>query len=80
MFRFLKNLLFVDQKTKLISHTKWWSNVGYTILCTHFIWVTYASIEVDITLWVLFATVVVGNRTVMKMFSIKHAPKEEDNY
>ena len=52
MFNFIKTFLFLDNNK--ISHTEFWSNVGYGCMSYTF---TYA---------VLYGTVVIGNRTLKK--------------
>jgi len=65
MFKFLYQFLFIDQETNTLSHTKFWSNIGYAIMCWSFVWVIYqGKTEVDYMLWLLFGVVVIGNRTL----------------
>lgn len=67
----------IDQKTEKISHTKFWSNTGYLILCLGFIWHTYTNTPVDINLWSVFALVVVGNRTIAKVIATRKGQPQE---
>jgi len=68
MFKWLYNFLFIDQKTQTLSHTKFWSQTGYAIMCWSFVWVIYqGKTEVDYMLWALFGAVVIGNRTLKKV-------------
>lgn len=65
MFNFLYNFLFIDRGN--ISHTKFWSNVGYAIMCWSFVYVIWqGKTEIDYMLWMLFGVVVIGNRTLKK--------------
>ena len=67
MFKFLYNFLFIDQKTKEISHTKFGSIVGYAIMCWAFPYVILqGKTEVDYMIWLFFGAVVIGNRTAKK--------------
>lgn len=68
MFKFIKQFLFIDQKTNLLSHTKFWSNVGYGVMCYTFVYAVMYGSEIDYMLWGLFGMVVVGNRTVKEIF------------
>ena len=84
----LKQFLIVNQETKKISHTKFWSNIGYGTLVGSFIWAVLKNATIDPLLWVLFGSVVVGNHTMDKIlkyhFKVKNGvpssvDKEEDN-
>lgn len=67
MWSFLYNFLFVDQKEGHLSHTKFWSQVGYLIMCWSFVWVIYkGESSVGYELWLIFGSVVIGNRAVSK--------------
>ena len=73
MFNFIYNFLFIDQKTKEVSHTKFWSNIGYAIMCWSFVWVIYqGKTEVEYMLWLLFGVVVIGNRTLKRVMLEKN--------
>jgi len=68
MFQKCLDLLIIDQDKKQISHTKFWSNVGYLIMCVaflHQVWDSTASTE----LYLVFGGIVVGNRTLNKFIS-----------
>lgn len=71
MFNFLYNFLFVDQKSKLISHTKFFSVIGYIILCVMFPYAVLMGSKVDYMFWGLFGAVVVGNRSLNKAIANK---------
>ncbi len=65
MFKFIYNFLFIDQKTQEISHTKFFSIIGYIIMCWSFIFVVYqGTTNIDYMLWALFGGIVIGNRTI----------------
>jgi len=67
MIKFLYNFFFIDQYTKELSHTKFWSNVGYIIMCWSFVYVILqGTTGIDYMLWLLFGAVVIGNRTAKK--------------
>lgn len=71
-FSFIYNFLFIDQKEKHLSHTKFWSNVGYGTMVFSFIWTTVkGTVGIDPMFWLIFGTVVIGNRTVGKIFGKK---------
>lgn len=61
----LYNFLLYDFANKHISHTKFWSNVGYLAMTWAFCHVIYVGeTSVDYMLWLLFGVVVVGNKTL----------------
>ena len=65
MFKFIYNFLFMDDGK--ISHTKFWSNLGYGIMCWSFVHVVLeGSTAINYELWLLFGVVVIGNRTLKK--------------
>lgn len=67
LFHFIKQFLFFDQKSGLISHTKFWSQVGYLIMCWAFVYIIITGeTKIGYELWLIFGSVVVGNRTVAK--------------
>ena len=71
------NFIFIDQKTKQVSHTKTFSNIGYVLFCLGFLWHTYSNTPIDINLWTIFGVVVIGNRTLAKGLAIrKDQPRE----
>jgi len=73
MFRTRRNLLLIDQDKNQISHTKFWANVGYLLMCIAFIhqvWVGTATTE----LYLVFGGIVIGNRTLTKF--ITRTPNE----
>ena len=71
MFNFIKQFLFIDQNTKILSHTKFWSNVGYAVMCYTFIYAVMYGTETDYLLWGVFGVVVVGNRTIKAILMAK---------
>lgn len=67
LFHFIKQFLFIDQKSGMLSHTKFWSQVGYLIMCWSFVYIIWkGQTGVGYELWLIFGSVVVGNRTVAK--------------
>lgn len=68
LFVTIYTLLFIDQKTGKPSHTKFWSNVGYACLCFTFVFAVMHGTTVDVMIWALFGVIVVGNRTVIRLF------------
>jgi hypothetical protein len=65
MWNFIYRFLFIDQKTSELSHTKFWSNIGYGIMCWSFVYVVWVGkTEINYELWLLFGVVVIGNRTL----------------
>ena len=64
---FLYQFLFVDHDKQQLSHTKFWSNVGYGALTYTFVYAVHNGSKVDIMIWALFGVIVVGNRTVLKL-------------
>lgn len=67
-FKFLFQFIFVDQKDPHVSHTKFWSQVGYATLVYTFIYAVRYGTTVDVMIWALFGVVVIGNRTVIQLF------------
>lgn len=65
---FLYRFLFLDETRNKMSHTKFWSNVGYACLCFTFVYAVMHGTTVDVMIWALFGIVVVGNRTVIHLF------------
>lgn len=64
---FLYQFVFVDQTKQRLSHTKFWSHVGYAAMVYAFL----AQHQQDATIYMLFGLIVVGNRTVMKLLEKK---------
>ena len=72
--KFLHRLLFLDDNNQL-SHTKFWSNVGYACLCFTFVYAVMYGTTVDVMIWALFGIVVVGNRTIVYLFNKDARPE-----
>ena len=72
MINFIKNFLFIDQNTKQISHTKFWSNIGYGVMCYTFTYAVLYGTTINETLWILFGIVVIGNRSLIKLVTRKN--------
>ena len=63
----LKHFLLIDRKTGDISHTKFWSNVGYAAMIYTFVYAVMYGSTVSETIWMLFGAIVIGNRTLLKL-------------
>ena len=72
--KFLYRLLFIDD-TNHVSHTKFWSNVGYACLCFTFVYAVMYGTTVDVMIWALFGVVVIGNRTLVYLFNKDTRPE-----
>lgn len=78
MFKFLCQFLLIDQKSKTLSHTKFWSQIGYLIMCWAFVHITYYQVQVvDVLVWLVFGAVVIGNRTAIKALNTITNKKDE---
>ena len=73
----LYRLFIYDQQKGLLSHTKMWSNIGYACLCYTFVYAVMFGTTVDVMIWALFGVVVVGNRTVVQLFTKSPPGKDE---
>ena len=68
--QFLYQFLFVDQQTHLISHTKFWSQIGY--LLSSYVFVLAFSSGIGTTeLFVAYAAIVLGNKTLIQLMKKK---------
>ena len=67
MLNTLKQFLFIDQTTDQISHSKFWSNVGYAVMCFTFTYAVINGTEVDESIWMWFGSITIGNRTLKKV-------------
>lgn len=72
--KFLYRLLILDDSNQ-ISHTKFWSNVGYACLCFTFVYAVMYGTTVDVMIWALFGVVVIGNRTIVYLFNKDARPE-----
>jgi len=77
MFNFIKQFMVIDQKTNEISHTKFWSNVGYGIMCFTFVYAVIYGSQIEYELWLLFGVVVIGNRTIKRVMLDKEKTEEQ---
>lgn len=74
----LYQLLFIDQHTGNISHTKFWSNFGYGISCYILLHLLITK-EFDILYWITFGVLVMGNTTANKIMTYKYGkPNDKD--
>lgn len=74
----LYQMVFIDAKTGVPSHTKFWSNVGYASMCFTFVYAVINGTTTDVMIWALFGIVVIGNRTVVKLFSAARNKEDAD--
>lgn len=72
--KFVYQLLFLDKKQQ-VSHTKFWSNIGYACLCFTFVYAVMYGTTVDVMIWALFGVVVIGNRTIVHLFNKDASPE-----
>ena len=63
----LMNFLFIEQKTGELSHTKFWSNLGYATMIETFFYSVHYGSKASETLWFVFGVVVIGNRTLLRL-------------
>jgi uncharacterized membrane protein YjjP (DUF1212 family) len=67
IFNFIYQFLFVDQKQGHVSHTKFWSQVGYAVLCWAFCYTIIKGNKLDSDIWLFFGSVILGNRTILQI-------------
>jgi hypothetical protein len=65
-FKFLYNFFFVDQVKGHMSHTKFFSVLGYMTMIFAFLWIVVTGGTVDNMLFMIFGAVVIGNRSLNK--------------
>ena len=65
-FYWLGQFLFIDQIGGYLSHTKFWSNVGYLIWTGLFPYAVMVGSKASYDLWLVFGVVVIGNRTLAR--------------
>ena len=73
MFKKAPDLFVIDQDKHQVSHTKFWANVGYLLMCVafmHQVWMSTSTTE----LYLVFGGIVIGNRTLTKF--ITRTPNE----
>lgn len=58
--------MFIDQKEGHLSHTKFWSNVGYVALIWAFVYAQLTGKPLPTDLYFFMGTVLMGNRTILK--------------
>lgn len=73
---FLKQFFFIDDHTGKISHNKFWSNVGYAVMCFSFVYCVYTG-KAEVDLWLVFGTLVMGNATANKVLKLKYGNKAD---
>ncbi len=71
MFNFIKQLLFIDQKTKLISHSKMWSNLGYGLMCWSYWYTVLKEPTLETAIMFAFGMIVIGIKPAKEFFNNK---------
>lgn len=69
--KFIYNFLFIDHDTGFVSHTKFWSQVGYAVLTWAFVHSVLAGSTIGYEMYAFFGAIMIGNRTA------KHAIKKD---
>lgn len=70
LLHFIYQFLFIDQTTGRISHTKFWSQIGY--LLSSYVFVLAFSSGIGTTeLFVAYAAIVLGNKTLLQLMKKK---------
>lgn len=79
--------LFIDERSKHFSHTKYWSNVAYLVATVTFLYMHLYAIDKIADqlemLWLIYLGVVAGNASVNKLISYKYGAQksaEEHSY
>jgi hypothetical protein len=77
----IKELLY-EEKDGVVSHTKFWSNVGYFLMCWAFIFITTKMILKDpfpmsewVEMFIVFGGFVTGSRAYSKWIMHKSGKK-----
>ena len=78
MFKFLYNFLFIESATGKVSHSKFFSVVGYVVLIWAFIYALMYGSLISYEFWTLFAVVVIGNKTLKKHLELKSRKKDDE--
>lgn len=77
-FRFLYHFFFIDQKDGRLSHTKFFSTVGYGIWCWAFPYAVIHGSQASFELWMVFGAVVIGNHTLQTIMINKSGGSHAD--
>ena len=72
MFKWLYKFLFIESATGKVSHSKFFSVVGYVIMCWAFVYGMVYDAKLAYEYWVLFGVVVIGNKTLKKAIELKN--------
>lgn len=72
----LRRLFFEDTDGNL-SHTKMWSNVGYAELAIMFPYTVMCGDKAGEIVWLIFAGVVIGNRSINKLIEARVGAKQQ---
>jgi hypothetical protein len=67
---FLYRFIFVDQKKGHLSHTKFWSHIGYAVVTWAFIYAQLHNLPLPTDLYFFIGSVLIGNRTIMQGLEI----------
>lgn len=73
VLHFIYQFLFIAQQTKQISHTKFWSQIGYALSSYVFV-LAFISGSGTTELFVAYATIVLGNKTLIQLLKKKEPP------
>lgn len=64
----------MDQEHGRLSHTKFFSIIGYGIACWAFPYAVVYGSKASYDLWLVFGAVVIGNRSLNKYMENKNGP------
>lgn len=76
---FLYQFLFVDQNKKQLSHTKFWSHIGFAAMTYTFVYAVMYGTTVDEMIWMLFGLTVIGNRTIVALFNARNGRRDDND-
>lgn len=77
-FRFLYHFFFIDQRDGRLSHTKFFSTIGYGIWCWAFPYAVIHGSQASFELWMVFGAVVIGNHTLQTIMINKSGGTQAD--
>lgn len=67
----IRDLLYVNQKSKEVSHNKLHSNIGYMVCHCVFVYMALNGLTTEI-IWLTYGGMVLGTATMNKFISYKH--------
>ncbi len=79
LFRFLYHFFFVNQTSGELSHTKFFSVIGYIIWCWAFPYTVIHGSQASFELWMVFGAVVIGNHTLQSIMLAKSGALPDDS-